>query len=112
MTAALSIERQRIPTMTNVLFRYCLRPGLASLSQPAKRAYVVKIDPRLPSPETSAEAAATPTSPCRGWKISLVHVMVIGTVGPSPNPTSKRPPYRGHGLATLPAYVVISNPAI
>lgn len=112
MTAALTMERQRMPTMTKVLFRYCCRPARASDGQPAKSAYVVKMDPRLPSPETKAAAAATPTSPCRGWKISLVQVMVIGTVGPRPNPTSKRPPYRGHGFATLPAYVVMSSPTI
>ena len=63
MTNALIMDKQRMPTMTNVLFRYCFRPGLLSDGQPVKRAYVVRIDPRFPSPDTSAEAAATPTSP-------------------------------------------------
>lgn len=84
--------------MTRVLFLYFFLPGLLSDIQPVNRAYVVRIDPKLPRPDTRADAAATPTSPWRCWKIWLVQVIVMGTVGPRPKPTNKRPPYRGHGV--------------
>jgi len=38
--------------------------------------YTVVTDPRFPRPETNAEAAATPTSPWRRWKISLGFLLV------------------------------------
>ena len=63
MATALRMERHSIPTITSVLLRYCFLPGFASLSHPVNRAYVVRIEPRLPSPDTTADAAATPTSP-------------------------------------------------
>lgn len=90
---ALRILIPKIPTITRLLFRNFSRPAaFASSLHPSYSAYVVMIEPRLPHPETTADAAATPTSPCRGWKISVVQVIVIGTVGPSPNPTIRRPP--------------------
>ena len=92
MMKLLTILTARMAIMTKLLFRYWRGPGAASEGQPVYRAYVVVILPRLPRPETRAEAAATPTSPCRRWNISFVHVIHIGTVGPSPNPISNRPP--------------------
>lgn len=63
ITIELNMDRHRIPTMTRVLFLYCCFPGLLSATQPVKSAYVVKIEPRFPQPDTTADAAATPTSP-------------------------------------------------
>lgn len=82
------------PTQTRLLPLYFSPPTspLESASHPVYNAYVVTILPRLPNPLTRAVAAATPTSPWRAEKISLVQVMVTGTVGPRPKPMIKRPP--------------------
>ena len=111
MTAALKMLAHNMPIMTRLLFRYLCGPT-ASDGQPVYRAYVVKMLPRFPNPETRALAAATPTSPWRGWNISFVHVMQMGTVGPKPNPTMRSPPYRDHELVVVPANVVMSSPVI
>ena len=92
ITMLLMMLIHKMPIMVRLLLRYWCGPFFASSGQPVYSAYVVRTLPKLPSPETRAAAAATPTSPCRRWKISLVQVMQIGTVGPSPNPTISSPP--------------------
>lgn len=109
MIMLLVMLMQRIPIMVKLLRRYWYGPAAASSGQPVYRAYVVVMLPRFPRPDTSAEAAATPTSRWRRWNISFVHVMQMGTVGPSPKPTSKRPPYLAHELDS--ANVTVRSPA-
>src|SRR5687768_5012349 len=101
---------QRIPIMVKLLRRYWCGPLTASSGHPVYNAYVVVILPRFPSPDTRADAAATPTSRWRFWKISFVQVMQMGTVGPRPNPIMRRPPYLAQGLDK--AKVVVRRPAI
>lgn len=110
MAMLLAMLTQRIPIMVKLLRLYWCGPFAASSAHPVYKAYVVVMLPKFPSPETNAEAAATPTSRWRLWKISLVQVMQIGTVGPSPNPIIRRPPYLAQGSDK--ANVTVRRPAI
>lgn len=74
-----------------------------------RKANTVVTLPKLPSPETIAEAEAIPTSPCLGPNNSAVQVIQMGTVGPNPNPAINSPEYLAH---SGPAKVVTSNPVI
>src|SRR5436190_23475485 len=83
--------------------------GISLLLTSDKSQNTVVTLPRFPSPETMAEAAAIPTSPCLGPNSSADQHIQIGTVGPNPNPAINNPEYLPQ---VGPANVVTNNPTI